>query len=787
MPGKSLLKAKRDIRKRRLASAEEHLRQALAGLQALPAQAERESRAECVGIACELARSQARGREMAEAERLLGFALEIARAGNAVEQSVEIYRLRALLAAHLCRFSDAEADCERALSLIRGAGLEDHLSTGIQDSLGLIQRARDDQVAALKLPPVYVDSLTWETRFLHNDLSLPKTLADVTATVSDLRVLYSDPFTWEMELSVRYEAEVPLTEGYRGEEWKRVQTKFLGRDPIELPMLILGLGAEEEVVAVEVHDAQGELVSSSADTRAWTIFLPDSYPRLGDLPLAELVGGENGDALPLCKRFRYFLGKAVVVSWAAATGESHRIRARVEAYRKEVELARKQALGHRVSLMVPTGKVHLGQVQTLPEGLDAEGTCTEIWGPFEGRNIREADETILHQLLQTATPEVSSENAPERLPLSGERRLRDTEGEAPKQLENFCLLVLSCTLRLADPIAVAARPVRSPLPVGVYPHLRMLQGWKGFGVLCYQLGNFGGEPEKLRLTTEILGQSHPQVEEIVLGPGAILPVRHAPELLPGSLANGPVMVRWEVMRLRDEAILGAGSAPLAILDRSRLPRILVSPEDGRRRDLTPFVAAYVMPQTRAIQQLVVEAATSLPDVSSPKLEGYSSDGTPDERSRAVHTQVETLFRHLKEVRRIRCMGEEIVWGTGRGWEEQSLRLPGEILEAGGGNCLDLSLLMASCLEHLGIRAWICLTPGHAFVGFEPLEDRDEVAFLETAFLDQETPGNYREAVEEGERLLRTEFDRGSPGRNWCRGISVTEARARWQIGPWEEG
>ena len=787
MPGGSLLKAKRDIRKRRLGSAESHLQQALTELPGLGSAAEGEQRAECVAVACELARSRARGGEMAEAERLLTFALEIATTGNLMERCVEVHRLRALLAAHLCRFSDAEAGCERAHALIRKAGLGEHLSQEIQTTLGLIRRASRDEVGAVKLPPIYVDSLTWETRFLHNDISLPKFLADVKATISDLKLLHKNPFTWEMELSVRFDSEVPLTEGYRGEEWKKIQAKFLGRDPTELPGLILGLGPEEEVGTIEVRDTQGELVSASADTRSWTIFLPDSYPRLGELPLAELLGGDVTDVLPVCKRHRYVLGKAVVVSWVVAARETYRLRVQMEAYPKEGEHSKIPTLARRLSLLLPAGKVYWDRLQVSPRSLEGEGIRLEIWEAFEGRNIREADEAILHQLLHGSTPAVSQEPSPERFALSGGRRLQDSGEGEPIEIEDFRLLVLSCSLRLPDPIVVAARPLTSSLPVEVYPHLRMLQGMKGFGVLVYQLGNFGDEPEGLRLTTEISGRSHPQVEEIVLSPGSLRQVRHAPELLPGSHAAQPGVVRWEVLRLRDEAILDAGSVSLEILDRSKLPRILLSPEDGRRRDLTPFVAAYVTPQARAIQQIIAEAAGSSPEGPSFKMEGYPPEGTPEERSQAIHAQVETLFRHLKEVRGLRCTGEETVWGTGKGWEEQSLRLPSQVIEADGGSCLDLSLLMASCLEHLGIRPWICLTPGHAFVGFEPLEDRDEVGFLETAFLDSQTPGDYREALEEGGRLLRTEFDRGSPGRNWCRGISVTEARSRWQITPWEEG
>ncbi|MFQ5882749.1 MAG: hypothetical protein ACE5I9_09820 [Candidatus Methylomirabilales bacterium] len=787
MPEKSLLKAKRDIRKRRVASAEEHLRKALAELPHLLAETQIRHCEECVTVACELARIQARAGNLSEADRLLTFALEIGRAGNVVERCIEVYRLRALLSAHFCRFSEAFVHCESASALIQEAGLEPVLGEELQATAGLIQRVQEDAVAAVKLPPVYVDSLTWETRFLHNDLYLPKALADAAAAVSDLTVRHHDLFTWQVELCVRYEANASLTEPYRGEGWKRAQAKLMGRDPTDLPGLTLGLGQEEEVVAVEVRGAQGELLPASADTRSWTIFLPDSYPRLGELPLVHLVGEVKGDVLPLCKRYRYLLGKGAVVSWAVAAGVTYRLRVLVEAYPRDGELGKGRGLRRHLSLLVPAGKVQFGEVHISAPDLAEEEPRLEVRRPFEGETILEADEVILHQLFRGSTPtiQVSPESLPVRQPLSGERLLREGGLEEPVELEDFSLLVLSFTLCSSDPIAMAVRPLRSSLPVAVYPHLRMLEGWKGFGVLVYHLANFGDRPERLRLSTELPGRSRPQVEEVTLSPRCIRRVRHAPELLPGPEGATPAVLRWEVLRVRDGVVLDAGSVPIQLLDRSRLPRILISPEDGRRRDLTPFVAAYVMPGDGVIQQVITEAARYLPGEPPVKMEGYPPVGTADERSRTAHAQVEALFCSLKEARGLRCTGEDLAWGMRRGWEEQPLRVPRETLETGKGNCLDLSLLMASCLEHLGLRPWTCLTPGHAFVGFEPLEDRDEVVFLETAFLDAGVPGGYPEALQEGQRLFQTEFDRGVPGRTWCRGISLTEARNRWQIAPWE--
>lgn len=47
---------------------------------------------------------------------------------------------------------------------------------------------------------------------------------------------------------------------------------------------------------------------------------------------------------------------------------------------------------------------------------------------------------------------------------------------------------------------------------------------------------------------------------------------------------------------------------------------------------------------------------------------------------------------------------------------QKIRFPEDIIHHGRGTCLDLSVLLASLLEHVGLYPIVVLIPGHAFVG-----------------------------------------------------------------------
>ncbi|HXH85647.1 MAG TPA: hypothetical protein VNI35_02410, partial [Nitrospira sp.] len=48
---------------------------------------------------------------------------------------------------------------------------------------------------------------------------------------------------------------------------------------------------------------------------------------------------------------------------------------------------------------------------------------------------------------------------------------------------------------------------------------------------------------------------------------------------------------------------------------------------------------------------------------------------------------------------------------------QRLRTPSEILASSSGTCIDLALLLASCLEYVDIYPVVVLLSGHAFVGY----------------------------------------------------------------------
>ena len=71
-------------------------------------------------------------------------------------------------------------------------------------------------------------------------------------------------------------------------------------------------------------------------------------------------------------------------------------------------------------------------------------------------------------------------------------------------------------------------------------------------------------------------------------------------------------------------------------------------------------------------------------------------------------------------------------------QSQRLRTPSDILASNTGTCIDLALLLASCLEYIDIYPVVVLLTGHAFVGYWRSEEAHD-AFVEVLHVPAEVP------------------------------------------------
>jgi len=139
------------------------------------------------------------------------------------------------------------------------------------------------------------------------------------------------------------------------------------------------------------------------------------------------------------------------------------------------------------------------------------------------------------------------------------------------------------------------------------------------------------------------------------------------------------------------------------------------------------LASFVMPNLAAINEIVVKAAeVKKQETGDSSFTGYLSNN-PEEVLRQVAAIFKTLHNEGIIYRYVPASFEEI---------GQRITLPDQVLKSKIGNCIELTLLMASALESIGLNPIIVLIHGHAFLGVWLVEDcyahsiGDDASFLE---------------------------------------------------------
>lgn len=123
--------------------------------------------------------------------------------------------------------------------------------------------------------------------------------------------------------------------------------------------------------------------------------------------------------------------------------------------------------------------------------------------------------------------------------------------------------------------------------------------------------------------------------------------------------------------------------------------------------LPEMVGAFVMPNHPAVLRVVKEAAAILRSWdSSAVFDAYQSQD-----SNRVRKQAAALYAALQKESLAYCVAPASFEEIG-----QRVRLPDSLLGNRMGNCLDVSLFYAACLEAVGLHPLVVFTKGHAFTG-----------------------------------------------------------------------
>ncbi len=185
-------------------------------------------------------------------------------------------------------------------------------------------------------------------------------------------------------------------------------------------------------------------------------------------------------------------------------------------------------------------------------------------------------------------------------------------------------------------------------------------------------------------------------------------------------------------------------------------RVTLLPVDEWLDDTTsnPWLPSFVLPRDPTVQEIIRRARRyliALSDDPAAGFDGYQS--VTEEDTEPVDRQVQAIWVALTHEYRLQYVNPPPSYSE----QTQRLRTPADIVTSNSGTCVDLSLLLASCLEYIGIYSVVILLDGHAFAGYWRSED-DHQAFREVAWFPPEVAAPKRRSWQSvGERKVES-FD-----------------------------
>lgn len=201
-----------------------------------------------------------------------------------------------------------------------------------------------------------------------------------------------------------------------------------------------------------------------------------------------------------------------------------------------------------------------------------------------------------------------------------------------------------------------------------------------------------------------------------LGPGQAIPLGTPTLLLYGDLLRGqlgPARARLRIaVNGREQERAAPEMAVLSFWDWSH---------NAKARNT---IAAFVSPHDRSVKSVVHDAEDLLKSIAGVSdFDRLFASG----RSDAARVTLLALYRALAERQNLRWARPQVNSCIGGTETYQAVRPPDNLFGDGhegpvGATCLDLAVLMASCIEYLGLCPLIILTgarevvPEHAFVG-----------------------------------------------------------------------
>jgi hypothetical protein len=283
---------------------------------------------------------------------------------------------------------------------------------------------------------------------------------------------------------------------------------------------------------------------------------------------------------------------------------------------------------------------------------------------------------------------------------------------------------------------------------------------KKYSPINLVIANTSKEIYKIKIEFEIKGLTDLNIENIYIDPLKTTSIPLFPKIYentPSKYKEHSNVLFILKVSVNNEYIYEE-SKPLNLLPRETF--IYDTEDYGKATKIYfyPLLARWVTPNHEIIEQIINKAVK--------KVEFISGDSTNDLQQ--VKEEVKAIYNTLSES--IKYVSRTFSLYKGSTSLHQKIYLPVNTYNNSSGNCIDLTVLMASCLEKINYNPLLIIVPGHAFLGIK-LEN--ESVYIETTLIGYES---FENALESGQEEYEKHFIKENPEPHKSVIIEIETAR-----------
>lgn len=293
-------------------------------------------------------------------------------------------------------------------------------------------------------------------------------------------------------------------------------------------------------------------------------------------------------------------------------------------------------------------------------------------------------------------------------------------------------------------------------------------------VYC-KVANVSTQKRRVRVTSYIEGYSAHAIDTEEIDAKKEMEFYQLPTLFPdriqsiGELTRATLNILVEDL---DGKVETNKTEPIWLLSRNSVALAVQDPVSGQWNDLSRYLGAFVTPNSPSMMEFQRTVAKRHPQG---RLVGYQGP---------VEPQAQAIFEALKQDAGVTYVNSLLAFSPDQTAQTQRVRLPRESLKDGTANCIDGTLLFASLLEGISINPAIVIVPGHALVGWQTSQDKDEWQYVETTMINT---NSFKEALDAGNRRAALNKKQWEATKNpqWFRQWSLRTLRTEHGITPLE--